>query len=92
MDYSWFIKKILTGLFILGIVLFGIIRLGFGTNWRSDASSALLSFERATGKPFIVPWQVQAGGWPRLNSEKRLWVAVPLWVFTPPPHPAAFAG
>src|ERR1700682_4417087 len=32
------------------------------------------------------------GGWPRLNSEKRLWVAYPLWVFTPPPHPAAFAG
>jgi hypothetical protein len=32
------------------------------------------------------------GGWPRFNSEKRLWVAYPLWVFAPPPHPAAFAG
>src|SRR5713226_7619525 len=32
------------------------------------------------------------GGWPRLNSEKGLWVAYTLWVFAPPPHPAAFAG
>ena len=31
MDYSWLIKWILTGLFILGVVIFGIIRLGFGT-------------------------------------------------------------
>ncbi len=31
MDYSWLIKQILTGLFILGVVIFGIIRLGFGT-------------------------------------------------------------
>jgi len=31
MDYAWLIKKILTGLFILGVVIFGIIRLGFGT-------------------------------------------------------------
>lgn len=30
MDHSW-IGKILTGLFILGVVIFGIIRLGFGT-------------------------------------------------------------
>jgi hypothetical protein len=31
MDHSLLIKWILTGPFILGIVLFGIIRLGFGT-------------------------------------------------------------
>jgi hypothetical protein len=31
MDYSWLIRWILTGLFILAIVVFGIIRLGFGT-------------------------------------------------------------
>ena len=31
MDYAWLIKKTLTGLFILGVVIFGIIRLGFGT-------------------------------------------------------------
>jgi hypothetical protein len=31
MDHSWLIKWILTVLFILGVVIFGIIRLGFGT-------------------------------------------------------------
>ena len=31
MDYSWLIKEIFTGLFILAVVIFGIIRLGFGT-------------------------------------------------------------
>jgi hypothetical protein len=31
MDYSWLVKQILTGLFILRVVIFGIIRLGFGT-------------------------------------------------------------
>lgn len=31
MDYSLLVKWILTGLFILGVVVFGIIRLGFGT-------------------------------------------------------------
>ncbi len=35
---------------------------------------------------------VVPGGWPRLNSEKRLWVGLPFVVLTPPPHPAAFAG
>ena len=41
------------------------------------------------------PFDLEAGrlaGWPRFNSEKRLWVPYPLWVFTPPPHPAAFVG
>ncbi|PYU66224.1 MAG: hypothetical protein DMG49_22640 [Acidobacteria bacterium] len=31
MDYSWLMKWILTGLFMIGVVIFGIIRLGFGT-------------------------------------------------------------
>lgn len=31
MDYSWLIRKILFGLFILGVVVFGLIRLGSGT-------------------------------------------------------------
>jgi hypothetical protein len=31
MDYLWLVKQILTGLFILGFVIFGIVRLGFGT-------------------------------------------------------------
>jgi hypothetical protein len=31
MNYSLLVKWILTGLFILGVVVIGIIRLGFGT-------------------------------------------------------------
>ena len=31
MDHAWLIRKILTGLVILGAVIFGIIRLGAGT-------------------------------------------------------------
>ena len=31
MDHAWLIRKILTGLVILGAVIFGIVRLGAGT-------------------------------------------------------------
>jgi len=31
MDYSWLIKQILTGLLILGVVIFAILRAGAGT-------------------------------------------------------------
>jgi hypothetical protein len=34
-----------------------------------------------------------SGGWPRLRSEKRLWVAYIAGLFlAPPPHPAALCG
>ena len=53
MDHAWLIRKILSGLVILGAVIFGIVRLGAGTAAVAGVGSLPMSMVPARLRRFL---------------------------------------